>query len=399
MFYLIPPAGTPIAQDEIIGALFSARHLNGDNSFARKIMESFSVNHCFTYNSGRTALYYLLKVFFELREKQRDEVVIPAYTCFSVASAIARAGLKIRLVDIDPHTLDFKLEQLAKIDRNRTLAVIGCNLFGIINDWNIISEIIFDKEIFMIDDAAQSMGVVHQGRLSGTNGDAGLFSLGRGKNVSTYSGGILIINNDEIAHEIGKSARALKKSGTIMELAALAKIWLYSIFLNPRFYWLPELIPFLGLGKTVFDENFRVGKLTNIQSALGTHLIDKLERLNHQRQKNSKELAEELVKSGRFEIPGYDTVKCPAYLRLPLLVENRAERDRLIKRLRKSGIVASIMYPSTIRSIPGIDKYLADEQTEFPGAQLIVDRMLTIPTHGYLKDRDIQQIIACLLGK
>jgi dTDP-4-amino-4,6-dideoxygalactose transaminase len=253
-----------------------------------------------------------------------------------------------------------------------------------------------EKRVFLIDDAAQSMGSFFKGRPSGSLGNIGFYSLNRGKNLSTYSGGVLLTNNDEIAARIQKGIKSLDKLSLWSEIKVLIKITLYTWFLKPRFYWLPSMIPFLGLGKTIFDETFNLGALTMFQKCTGALLLRNLESLNTTRTRNARKLAEGLLKSGRFRIPGYNAPFCPVYIRLPVLAYNKADRDRAIKALRRKGIRASIMYPLTIRQIPGIEKYLASPDSDFAQAQDVAERLLTLPTHPYLRERDLDTIVSCL---
>ena len=72
------------------------------------------MKHCFLVSSGKAALTLILQALKELHP-ERNEVLIPAFTCYSVPSSIVRAGLKVKLCDISPDTLDFDYNQLEKI--------------------------------------------------------------------------------------------------------------------------------------------------------------------------------------------------------------------------------------------------------------------------------------------
>jgi perosamine synthetase len=397
MFYLIPPAGTPISFYDILKITrLWLRSKSCTEMFEEKIRNHTGLRYCHFFNSGRTAQVFVLKALSELVGSSKDEVVVPAYTCFSVGAAIAKSGLKIRLVDIDPLTMDYNYEKLLSLDFTKVLAVIACNLFGILNNWQKLWSVAKEKNVFLVDDAAQSMGALFKGRPSGSLGNIGFYSLNRGKNLSTYSGGILLTDDDKIAARIQEGMKNLDRLDLSNEIKVYMKMTLYSWFLKPKLYWLPSMIPFLGLGKTVFDETFKLGHLTCFQKCAGTILWNNLKSLNTIRTKNSRKLAEGLLRSGRFKIPGYDESLCPAYLRLPLLTQNKAERDQAVTTLRRQGIVASTMYPSTLRQIAGIEKYLASEAADFPGAQVVVDKLLTLPTHPYLRESDVRRIISCL---
>ncbi|UCF83600.1 MAG: DegT/DnrJ/EryC1/StrS family aminotransferase, partial [Desulfobacteraceae bacterium] len=111
----LSPAAAPIYPRDIISgikALFKGqRELD---HFESELKEYFGIKHCFLVSSGKAALTIILQALKDLNP-DRDEILIPAFTCYSVPSAIVRAGLKIKLCDIDPDTLDFDFEQLSKM--------------------------------------------------------------------------------------------------------------------------------------------------------------------------------------------------------------------------------------------------------------------------------------------
>ena len=71
-------------------------------------------------------------------DSTRNEVIIPAYNCYSVPAAIQRAGLKPRLCDVRPATLGIDTDKLAGRDYSRVLAVLSANLYGVPNDLGAI---------------------------------------------------------------------------------------------------------------------------------------------------------------------------------------------------------------------------------------------------------------------
>jgi len=397
MFRLIPPAGTPISLIDlfkITGHRFSGRDVG--RSFRKRLVDLTGSTECFFFSSGRAALYVAIKALRELADPRRDEVVLPAYTCFSVPASIARAGLRVRLVDIDPMTLDYNFENFERMDFSKVLAIAGCNMFGILSDWNRLRGIAARHGIFTVDDAAQSLGSRYDGKPSGSLGDFGILSFGRGKNLSLYSGGALVTNRQDLSDMINRHRPVPGSNGSDGELSSAVKLALYALFLKPGFYWLPSLLPFLGLGETVYDENFIVDKLKDIQLCAGDRLSDKLERNNHVRMENSRKLIEGLRTSGEFNVPGSRCKDLPVYLRLPVIVRDSETRDKLLIRLRRNGIAASKMYPSTLRRIGALEKHLADGGDNYPGSQLVVDRILCLPTHPYLSARDIDRMIDTL---
>ena len=398
MFNLVPPAGTPTSYGDIIRVILSRIQYNSRLDIVHKDLKTFfGVEYLYLVNSGRTALTLALQSLSSMADGNKKEVILPAYTCFSVAAAVARSGLRIRLVDIDPMTMDYVYENFGDTDFSNVLAIVACNMFGTLSNWEKLRSIAGEKDVFLIDDAAQSMGSTLGSDASGTLGDIGFYSLGRGKNMTTYSGGILVTNNADIAARIENRMAHFAGRAHDNEILILMKLLLYGLFLKPRLYWLAARIPYLGLGATVFDETFIMRRLSPLQICAAGILYTNLERLNKIRLRNAKLMADRLLKSDLNMIPGYKRTSCPAYLRLPVLVHSKERRDRLLVDLRKKGIVASTMYPSTISRIPYIEKYLASGEMDYPGAETVVNRLICLPTHPYLREKDISNIFSCLV--
>lgn len=395
--YLVAPAGTPIVFGELIKTLYDrVKSQSHSISLAEKIQKFTGVRHCYFLNSGRASQTVLLNAMRRISPKEKSEVILPAYTCYSVAAATVRAGFKIRLVDTDASTLDFNFEELGNIDSRHVLAALGCNLFGVMNDWDRLNEVGGLGNYFLIDDGAQSFGASYKGKPSGTLGAAGFYSLGRGKALTTYNGGILVTNNRELSTQLDDIVTGLPAAGLVEESVVYIKMMMYSMFIRPKLYWIPASLPFLGLGETIYEDDFGISRLSSVQTVAGAVIFESILYFHTLRAENASELANAVLGLGKFEIPGWNAVNCPPYLRLPVLAPSRECRDRAIEQLRSVGIVATKMYPSTLREIPGIDAHLTSNNTSFPGAQKLVDRLFTLPTHPYLTDRDFDNIVAGL---
>jgi len=361
--------------------------------FAERVADLVGAKHTFAFNSGRAALVLILQSLVEIAGSYKNEVIIPAYTCFSVASAIVKCGLNIRQCDMDPSTLDYDYDQLESLDYSRVLAVVGCSLFGISNDWERLHALKRKQDIYLIDDAAQSFAIPYRSRFLGTLGDAGFYSFGRGKNFTTYEGGIVVTSDTGIASVMMKQYNNLPRPGVISNIATLAKLTVYSVTLNPRLYWLPDSLPFLGLGKTVFDPDFTIQRLGRLHGSLGEVLFSRIGLLNSIRQGISGSLIEGLRGQTFLEIPGVNLKEPIPYLRLPVLLSDKRMRDKAIELLRKASVVATPMYPSLIGAIPGIGEHLVDTGSYCPKAEAIPQRLLTLPTHSYVTGEDVNRIV------
>jgi len=122
---VMPPAAAPVLLRDIAAGI--AGQFRGDKELERfktELRHVFKAKYCFCVSSGKTALYCILKALHELHP-DRDEAVLPAFNCYCVASAVLRAGLRVRLCDVDADTLDFDLAGLKdELDKNKKLLCV-----------------------------------------------------------------------------------------------------------------------------------------------------------------------------------------------------------------------------------------------------------------------------------
>ena len=383
----ISPTAAPI---DLIGILHGIAGLFIGNRyierFEREIKSYFGVNHVFLVSSGKAGLTLILRALKRIHP-ERNQVLIPAYTCFSVPSAIIKAGLEVSLCDIDPATLDFDYKSLERSVNKHTLCIVSTHLFGIPSDVMRIKDLCEDKNIFVVEDAAQAMGGSFGCRYLGTIGDVGFFSLGRGKNITCGSGGIIVTNSDRIAHALEEEQTHAKDQNLMETLRNLLEVIISSILIHPLLYWFPSGLPFLKLGETVFHEDFPLKKLSGPQAGLLRGWQRNLESSNHKRRENASYFIDQAL------LPGDKSASVP-YLRLPFFIRDQEIRDSIYSRLQKDGIGLSRMYPSSINEIENLKAQFSG--TEFPSAKSVSESILTLPTHHLLGKKDKEKICSKL---
>jgi perosamine synthetase len=386
----LPPAAAPIHFRDIMSGF--AGFFGGNKAVERfngELRSHYRVKHTFLVSSGKAALLLILQALHEI-SPDRDEVLIPAYTCYSVPSAIVRAGLKVRLCDIDPDTLDFDFGCLGEKLRNpRLLCVLPTHLFGLPADVDRVIKIAQPRGVFVVEDAAQAMGGERDGKKIGTLGDVGFFSMGRGKAFSTVEGGIVLTDHDLIAQAIAKRVTTVPE----YKISACLKLIFYALALyfliHPRIYWLPKSLPFLELGKTHFDPSFKIRKMSPFQAAMADGWQAKLASMKEVRSKNASRIANEI--SCPPVIYGDVT---PGLIRLPIIVEDMDTRKEILEQSEKMGLGISEVYPDTIDGINDLGNHAI--KGNFPQAKGIARKILTLPVHPYVKEKDIQKITVIL---
>jgi dTDP-4-amino-4,6-dideoxygalactose transaminase len=355
-----------------------------------QIQEYFNVKHVFLLSSGKAALYLSLRAMEQ--SSKRKEVVIPAYSSFCLASAVARTGLPVKLCDIDPDTLDFDLAKLESMITEKTLAVIPVHNYGLICNMTEIQRIALEKGAYVLEDAAQAAGARVGNRKAGTIGDVGILSLGRGKNICALGGGVILTDREPLALLIDELLALYPQESFLPECSSMLTGMALSLFLHPERYAVPARLPFLNLGANVFDPDFRIARLSNVNAEVGRRAFSSLDRYNEIRIQNARLLYHHLRDNESLRIPNPDVAGQPVYLRFPILFRKEETRRRVFQGLSRRRLGASCSYPTPLNEIAGFGPYLSSDD-DYPGAKFVADRIMTLPTHPYVEVRDMDRMI------
>jgi dTDP-4-amino-4,6-dideoxygalactose transaminase len=378
----LPPAAARLAWADAWHGLAGA--MQGQRA-TRALEEDFrralDVRHVFPVSSGTAALVVTLRALASL--SPRREVVIPAFTCFSVAAAVIRAGLTPVLCDVDAATFDFDEPRLAATVSRRTLCVIVHHLFGVPAAVARARRLCERHGAFLVEDAAQALGIETGGVRLGTMGDAGIFSFGRGKPVTCGSGGMIVTNSTRIAAAIARGHQAVAAAPMAGQVAEFLKTVLMILFIRPWLYWIPAAIPMLGLGRTIYPARIAVHRLSGFQAGLLRHWRRRLARSNEARAAAVSYFTQTLSLR-TAEGP------TPPYLRLPIVAPDAQARQRVCTLAQRRGLGVSVAYPTPISEIPEIAA--AFDGQRFPSAARLSAQLLTLPTHHWLSERDKRAI-------
>ena len=365
-----PPAETKIPWPAIFSA-FSNQSVN----FQAELCNYLGVNHCVLGRSARALLFKLLEALKNKDGGGRNVVLIPGYTCYSVAAAVAKAGLKITLYDLDPKTLQTDPDSFENAISENTLAVVGQHLFGYLSPMDELKNVANSSGAYLIEDAAQALGKANGSKITGTTGDFGLFSFGRGKPLPLGDGGALVSNNNQSVIDILKFGTPRNGYKQVAITAAT------QVFSKPYLYWLAEMLP-LGLGDTVFDPDFNVEGLPSAMELMMAMSIPSLERLNRHR----KDIADIYLAEIDPELQTSNSGQAASIIRFPVMLTNTMPD----KKLKRYGIRQ--MYPHSIVDEIEIKPYLRHIQGSTPGATEIAEKLFTLPTHMGIDEKLAEDI-------
>lgn len=146
-------------------------------------------------SSGTVALELALRAF---GVGHGDNVILPSYVCSAPWLAVQRVGAQARLVDIDPETYNLDPQKVRKARTMRTRAVIVPHLFGLPADLTTLQSI----GIPIIEDCAQTLGAIEQGRAVGTVGQLTVCSFYATKLLCAGEGGMVLSNDEALLERV-----------------------------------------------------------------------------------------------------------------------------------------------------------------------------------------------------
>ena len=128
-----------------------------------------------------------------------DEVILPTFTIISCVAPIIRSGATPVFVDSDAATWNMDVNQVSHCIGPRTKAIMAVHLYGLPVDLDPILEEARKRNIPVIEDAAQAIGLSYKGRPCGSLGAISTFSFYPNKHITTGEGGMVLCNDKDIA--------------------------------------------------------------------------------------------------------------------------------------------------------------------------------------------------------
>jgi dTDP-4-amino-4,6-dideoxygalactose transaminase len=190
----------------LMNVIASTAFINGPEvkSFEKELAAYLGVKHVIGCGNGTDALQISMMA---LGLKPGDEVITASFTFVATVEVLALLGLVPVFADVLPGTFNLDPADVARKVTPRTKAIVPVHLFGQSADMDPLLAIAREYNLFVVEDACQSIGAEHSGangkRNSGTLGDIGVTSFFPSKNLGCYGdGGALFTNDDELAHKI-----------------------------------------------------------------------------------------------------------------------------------------------------------------------------------------------------
>jgi len=378
----LPSAGLPVTPRQLLAAANDGDPASG---LRAGLAERLGVERVSLRASGRDALRTL--VASASSHTGRDEIVVAAYTCFSVPAAAVACGLRVRIVDV---TEDGRIDPkaLERLPLERAAAVVVCNLFGLAEPIAEIAGLCRAAGALVVDDAAQAFGASGRDGVAGGRGDAGVLSFGRGKPLSGLGGGAIVWSDwpEQIPDPILPEPARVR---------AVVRATAYNLALRPAFFRMLSSIPALGIGETHFDVDFARGPIDPAALALAAAALPGTLAAAAARRAEAERLAAVLCRGTALRALLAGSERCGVYPRLFALAPDGRRRDAALGALRPLGAGITGMYPTALDQVPALRPHLRGIDN-YPGARILAERLMTFPTHGRLRGRRLRDVAAVL---
>jgi len=324
--------------------------------------------HCIAVNSATAGLHLALEA---LGIGPGDEVITTTHTFTATAEVVRYLGADVKLVDIDPATLNIDVAAVAAAITPRTKALMPVHYAGLAADMPALLALARKHGLKVVEDAAHALPTTCGGHLIGTLGsDATVFSFYANKTITTGEGGMLVTRDAALAQR----ARVMRLHGMNRDafdrFTATVPSWYYEV-VAPGFKY----------------------NLTDIAAALGIHQLKRAQAFQAKR--------EELAAAYDEALAGLPVVLPPRaaagdrhawHLYVLRLADGaRIERDRFIERLFDAGIGCSVHYIPLHLHPYWRDRY-ALTPAMFPHSQHAYERMLSLPLYTRMTLVDVQRV-------
>ncbi len=351
--------------DRINTVLQHHRYVMGPeiDELEKKLADYVGTAFCISCSSGTDALLMPLMAW---GIGPGDAVFTTPFTFIATAEVIRLVGATPVFVDIDPHT--FNIDPEALYDKIKSViaekrltpgAVIPVDLFGLPADYQKIGPVTEEFNLPLLEDAAQGFGGTIGGRRAGSFGTAAATSFFPAKPLGCYGDGGAVFTDDPQLHSKIVSIRVH------------------------------------GEGSDRYS-NDRIGLNARMDSIQAAILLEKMEIFPDELERRQK-----IADSYKQHLQGkVITPDCPdnfnsSWAQYSILFENTQKREINRNNLARHGVPAAIYYPLALHLQKAFED-LQYGQGDFPVAEDISSRILSLPMHPYLKESDLVKICALI---
>ena len=332
--------------------------------------------HAAMCNSGTGALQLSLQALKE-RYGWADgaEVIVPAMTFVATVNIVLFNRLTPVLADIDPATFNLDPTCAEAETTDRTVAMIPVHLFGQPADMTSLMDLAEQRNLRVLEDSCETVGVRHQGRMVGSFGDIACFSTYMAHIVTTGVGGLALTDDDENITRFrslmnhGRNPRYLRIDDDqgLTDDELLRVVW--------------SRYDFVSLGQSY--------RATEMEAALGIGQLERLEGSIARRREVAGQLSE-VLRHDDLQLPEVAPGNEHAFMMYPIVCRKPGLRDSLVIALERAGVETRFLLP--ILGQPCYEGVLEYHDGQFPATENALANGFYIGCHPNMSAEDVAYI-------
>ena len=324
--------------------------------FEKKFSQYIDRKYSVAVSNGTAALEIAVKA---LGIKKNDEVLIPNFTIISNALAVLRQHAKPVPIDCNLDDWNIKISDIEKKITNKTKAIIVTHIYSFPNDMDKILKICKKRKIFIIEDAAEVLGLNYKNKKCGSFGDISTFSFYANKQVTTGEGGMISVN----------SLQLYKKCCSLRNLCFGKS----NRFNHDDLGW-----------------NYR---MTNIQAALGLSQLKNINNVVKKKISVGRQYFQKLKKNKNLQIlPPSNLFAKNIYWIVGIVIKNKKIKTKnMMKKLLRYGIqTRPFFWPMSEQKI--FKKLKIFDKANYPNSKYLSEYGFYLPSYLKLNNKEIDYI-------
>lgn len=383
------------------------RTTSGDDTerLERAISRKFDVPYSLCVPQGRVGIYLAIKAVI----KPGQTVVLSPYTIADVINMVICAGGVPVFADIDRCTTNIRADSIERLLDDQTGAVMVTHLHGIACDIETIAALCKERNIPLIEDAAQSLGARVHGKAVGTFGDIGVFSFGMYKNVTAFYGGVVVTHDEALDRVMRAELEGAPYMPTQMLLSKVLKALFTDVSTSPLLfksivYWIFRYgylheIRAINKHVTVELDTSRKSALPPVylrrflpvQARMVLRQLDRVDEYAAVRIRYSRIYHEGLTGlPGLITPPFRDDGSC-VYNYFPIQYPDRAA---LVRWVMQHGRDMAVQH---LKNCASLSSFLP-EYRDCPNAELTASQVILLPNYPDYGEESVRQNVAVIRG-
>ncbi len=343
-------------QQALLDAVAGKQYVLGPQvqAFETEFAAFLGAGNAIGVGNGYDALVILLKA---LGVGAGDEVVVPANTFIATVNAVLQVGAMPVLAEPDVHTYNFTAESAAQYITPKTKAIIAVHLYGQVCDMDALQQLAQERNVFLLEDAAQAHGARYKNQFAGSFGHGAAFSFYPTKNLGALGDAGAVVSSHI---DIADFARKYRNYGEAQKYSS------EQVGINSR--------------------------LDELQAAVLRVKLRHLQAMNSERQRLAEVYLQNLSQIGDLILPASAPHCGHVYHIFNIRTKHRNELQAW---LRKQDVATAIHYPLPVHLQPAYTS-LGYQPGDFPVAEELASTSLSLPLFPGLTKHEQQRVIAAI---